>query len=170
MNNYYVKYSFLAILLVLTQVLILNNILFLGFLNPIVYIIFVFVYPIKKNKTSLLLFSFFLGLAIDFFSNSGGSNTAAILFIAYFRLTVLDLIQNNIEFDYLLFNIKKLNFTQLSIYVFIMTLIHHFILFYLEHYSLNRIVYILTNTFYTSIFTSIIIGFSLSLFVKNNNS
>ena len=170
MNNYIIKYSLLIILLALVQVLILNNIYFLGYINPIVYILFVFVFPIKENKTSLLIFSFILGLLIDFFSNSGGSNAAAIVFIAYIRLPLLRLIQNNNEFDYLLFNIKKLNFIQILIYVLILSFIHHFIVYYLEYYTLKNFGYALLKALYTSIFSSIIIGFSISLFVKNTNS
>jgi rod shape-determining protein MreD len=170
MNNYILKYSLLIVLLVLVQVLVLNNIYFLGYLNPIIYILFIFVFPIKENKTPLLFFSFILGLLIDFFSNSGGSNAAAIVFIAYIRLPLLKLIQNNNEFDYLLFNIKKLNFLQILIYIFILSFLHHLLVFYLEYYTLKGFGYILLKTLYTSIFSSIIIGFSISLFVKNNNS
>jgi len=170
MNNYIIKYSFLIILLALIQVLILNNILFLGYINPIIYIFFIFIFPIKENKNALLLFSFTLGLIIDFLSNSGGSNTAAIVFIAYFRLPILKIIQNNNEFDYLLFNIKKLNFIQILIYIFILTFIHHLIVYYLEYYTLKNFLFILKKAFYASIFSSIIIGFSVSLFIKNNNS
>ena len=141
-----------------------------GYINPLIYIIFVFVYPIKENKNSLLLFSFILGILIDFFSNSGGSNATAIVFIAYFRLSFLKLIQNNIEFDYLLFNIKKLNFLQMIVYVFSLTFLHHLILFYLEYYTLKAFGSILLNVLFTSVFSSVLISFAISLFVKNKNS
>jgi len=170
MNNYIFKYSILLVILVLIQVLICNNMYLFGYINPLIYILFVFVYPIKENKNSLLLFSFILGLLIDFFSNSGGSNTAAIVFIAYFRLSFLKLIQNNIEFDYLLFNIKKLNFPQMIVYVFSLTFLHHLILFYLEYYTLKTFGSILLNVLYTSVFSSVLISFAISLFVKNKNS
>jgi len=169
MNNYILKYSLLIILLVLIQVLVLNNIFFLGYINPIVYILFIFIFPINENKYPLLIFSFILGLLLDFFSNSGGSNAAGIVLIAYIRLPVLRIIQNNNEFDFLLFTIKKLNFLQVLIYIFVLTFIHHFIVFYLENYTLKYFGDIFLKTLYTSIFSSILIGFSISLFVKNNN-
>jgi len=169
MNNYLIKYSLLIILLVLLQVLIMNNVLFLGYINPLVYILFIFVFPIKENKNTLLLFSFFLGLLIDFFSNSGGSNSAAIVLIAYIRLPILRLIQNNIEFDFLLFTIKKLNLIQIIIYIFSLVFIHHLILFYFEYYTLKNFGYILLKVLYTSFLSSFIIGLAVSLFVKNNN-
>jgi len=169
MNNYLIKYSLLIILLVLLQVLVMNNVLFLGYINPLVYILFIFVFPIKENKNTLLLFSFFLGLLIDFFSNSGGSNAAAIVLIAYIRLPILRLIQNNIEFDFLLFTIKKLNLIQIIIYIFSLVFIHHLILFYFEYYTLKNFGYILLKVLYTSFLSSFIIGLAVSLFVKKNN-
>ena len=169
MNDYLIKYSLLIILLVLLQVLVMNNVLFLGYINPLVYILFIFVFPIKENKNTLLLFSFFLGLLIDLFSNSGGSNAAAIVLIAYIRLPILRLIQNNIEFDFLLFTIKKLNLIQIIIYIFSLVFIHHLILFYFEYYTLKNFGYILLKVLYTSFLSSFIIGLAVSLFVKKNN-
>ncbi len=170
MNNYLIKYGSLVLILVFIQIIIFNNIFLFGYINPIIYVFFIFVFPIKKNKFFLLLFSFFLGLFIDFFSNSGGSNAAALVFVAYIRLYFLTLIQNKAEFDYLLFNIKKLNFIQIFIYVFSLTLLHHIIVFYLEYYTLKNISYILGKAFLTAIFSSILIGFSISLFVNDNNN
>lgn len=167
MNKNLFKYGLLIVLLVLMQVLVLNNVLFLGYINPLVYVIFVFVFPLSNNKTSLLLSSFALGLFIDFFSNSGGSNASALVFIAYFRLPILRIIQNNIEFDLLLFNIKKLPFFKAIIYIFLLVFIHHIILFYLEYYSLKGVGHILIKALYTSVFSSLIIILLILLFVKN---
>lgn len=170
MNNSYIKYGFLAILLVLIQVLLLNNILFQGYINPIIYILFIFVYPIKENKVPILVSSFVLGLVVDFFSDSGGSNAAAMVFIAFIRLPVVRLIQNKIEFDYLLFHIKKLNFVQIIVYIFSLTLMHHLVLFYLEYFSLKGMLFVLINVLVTTIFSSILISLSVSLFIKNTDS
>ena len=170
MNNSYLKYGFLVILLVFIQVLLLNNVRFLGYINPIIYILFIFIYPIKENKTSLLISSFFIGLLIDCFSDSGGSNAAAMVFIAFIRLPVVRLIQNKMEFDYLLFHIKKLSFIQIIVYVFSLTFIHHLLLFYLEYYSLQGMLFVLLKVFFTAIFSSIVIGLSISLFVKNTKA
>ena len=52
------------------QVFILNNINFLGYINPYLYIAFIFLYPLEENKFPLLFLSFILGISIDFFSDS----------------------------------------------------------------------------------------------------
>ena len=53
--------------LILLQGLLLNQLNFLGYLNPMVYIVWVMMFPFKKNKTPILILSFLLGLCIDFF-------------------------------------------------------------------------------------------------------
>lgn len=170
MNNSIVKYSVLILALAFLQVIVFNNVLFNGYINPLIYLLFIFVFPIQENKTNLLLLSFGLGILIDFFSNSGGSNAASIVLIAYLRLALLHLIQNNQEFDYLLFNVRKLNILQLIIYIFTLTFLHHILLFYLEYYTLKDFGYILLKSFYSSLFSSLILFLTLVLFVKNKQS
>lgn len=167
MNNQ-IKIAFQFFLLVLLQVLLFNKIRLFGYLNPIIYIIFIFTYPLQKEKGTFLLLSFLLGLSIDIFSNSGGSNAAATLFIAFLRLPILKLIEDNNEIDFILFNFKKLNFFQALTYLFLLTFIHHFILFFLEFYKIKGFLNILSTSFQTTIFSVIIIGFLLQLTVKNN--
>ncbi len=170
MNNNIIKYSLLILALAFLQVIVFNNILFNGYINPLIYLIFIFIYPIHENKTKLLLLSFTLGIIIDFFSNSGGSNAASLVFVAYLRLPILRLIQSNKEFDFLLFNIKKLNSLQIIIYVFSLTFLHHILLFYLESYTLNNFNHIFLKALYSSLLSSLIIVLSLTLFIKNKQS
>ena len=72
MNSTLLANSIRFILLLAAQVLIFNNIDFFGFINPFPYILFIILYPVNGNKTGLLVASFFLGLLMDMFCNSGG--------------------------------------------------------------------------------------------------
>lgn len=168
MNNKIISNSIRFVFLILLQVLLLNQIYFFGYLNPIFYILFIFLYPIEKNKTVFLIISFFLGLTIDVFSNSGGVNAFATVLIAYIRLPLLHIIQNKTEFDYMLFKIKQLNIFQATIYIFSLTFIHHLALFILDFYKTQNVFAILGKVFLTTIFTAILIGFSIQLFTKDN--
>ena len=67
LNNEIFKNIIRFILLVLTQVLLLNHIDFLGYVNPYIYILFIIVFPFTGNKSLLIFLSFILGLTIDFF-------------------------------------------------------------------------------------------------------
>ena len=144
---------FLFVFLLLLQVLVLNNILFLGYINPYLYIVFVFLYPLKTNRLPFFTLAFLLGLCVDAFSNSGGIHAFSILFIAYLRLFFVKAIFKKNESDYLLFDLKLETFGQVFNYTVILTLIHHFILFNLINFSFYNFSKVLTNTLYSSIFT-----------------
>jgi rod shape-determining protein MreD len=74
-----------AILLIIVQTIIFNNINLLGYLNPFVYIIFVAYYPIKNDRLFFIFISFIIGLLIDVFSDTIGLHAAAAVTIAYLR-------------------------------------------------------------------------------------
>lgn len=168
MNSFILKNSIQFIILVLLQVLILNNINLFGYLNPYLYLLFVFFYPLRKDKGSFLFLSFLLGLCIDFFSNSGGINAAATLFIAYIRLPLLSKILNKSDFDYLSFNLRSISFSKSFLYLFLLTFIHHLILFGLEYFNFNAIGIILSKAFFSSLFTVTVIWIAIILFTKKN--
>ena len=165
--NDVVKNSILFVGLILIQVIILNNILFLGYINPLLYILFIIVYPLKKDRGVFLLLSFLLGLFIDFFVDSGGINAAATLFIAYIRLPLLKGLLKKSEIDFLVFKINKLPFLRLLSFITILTFIHHFIIFSLEYFKFSAILTISSRTFFTSIFTIILLILSLLLIDKD---
>ncbi|WP_139958318.1 rod shape-determining protein MreD [Flavicella sediminum] len=154
------------IFLLLLQVLVLNNINFFGYINPNLYILFVFLYPLEQKRTNFLIVAFLLGLCVDFFSNSGGINAAATLFIAYIRLYVLKLVLNKFDIDYKLFKLTSEQSIKIFIYIATLTFAHHFILFYLDYFSFKNLSLVLYKSFTTSIFTIILSILSLVLITK----
>ncbi len=160
--------AFLFLFLLFLQVFVLNNILFLGYINPYLYVAFVILYPLKKERYTFLFLAFLLGLFIDFFSDSGGINAFALLFIAYIRLFFLRLILNKTEHDYLLFNLSAEPFGKVFNYVISLIVIHHFILFSLANFSIQNFSDILLNTLFSSIFTSVL--FFLGTYITRNRA
>jgi rod shape-determining protein MreD len=156
----------LFIFLLLLQVLVLNNILFLGYINPYLYIAFVFLYPLKTNRIPFLTLAFLLGLCVDTFSNSGGTHGFSILFIAYIRLFFVKAIFKKNESDYLLFNLKLETFDKVFNYTVILTLIHHFILFSFINFSFYNLSTVFFDTLFSSIFTLILYFLGTFLFKK----
>jgi rod shape-determining protein MreD len=154
--NKIIYITFLFLFLLFLQVFVLNNILFLGHINPYLYMVFVIFYPLKKERYLFLFLSFLLGLFIDFFSDSGGINAFSLLFIAYIRLFLVRTIFKKTEQDYLLFNLNQEPFGKVFNYVIILIVIHHFILFSLANFSTQNFTSVLVNTFYSSIFTSVL--------------
>ena len=147
---------FLFISLLFLQVFVFNNILFLGYINPYLYVAFVIFYPLKKERYMFLFSAFLLGLLIDFFSDSGGINAFSLLFIAYIRLFLVRVIFKKTAPDYLLFNLKEEPFGKVFNYVIILILIHHFLLFSLANFSSQNFTSVITNTLYSSFFTAVL--------------
>jgi rod shape-determining protein MreD len=166
MNREILNNVLLFISLILLQVIVLNNINFLGYLNPMLYILFIFFYPLKKLDGTFLFLSFLLGLSVDFFANSGGVNAAATLFIAFIRIPVVKGVLGKTELDFTAFSFRKLKFGNMVSILFILTLIHHFIVFQLEYFRFDNLLGILLKTFLTSIFTLVLLLLSFIFFSK----
>ena len=147
--------SFLA--LVLFQVFILNNILYSGYLNPYVYILFIMMLPVKMSRTTVLILAFFLGLCIDTFENSGGVHIAATVFLAYVRIPLLKVATQKRGEDFLNVNPHKLRIGNLIVYALLCIVIHHFLLFFIESYSIRDIGTVLVRTMMSSIFTFVFV-------------
>ena len=162
MNRENINTIILFVGLVLLQIVVLNNINFLGYINPFLYIFFIFLYPLKKIDINLIFLSFFLGLSIDFFLNTGGINAAATLFIAYIRIPVLKLVIGKREIDYSTTSIDKLTFSKKYTFILVLTIIHHFIVFGLEYFKWGRFDIILLKTVLTTIFTMILLMISFT--------
>jgi len=153
------------IVLVLAQVIVLNHIDFLGYINPYLYIFFIIIYPVKNNRLIFLFLSFLLGLAIDIFSDSGGVHAAACVSIAYIRPVVLKFSFGTL-YDHQTIKFNNMGFLSLLGYVSLLTLIHHFILFSLEIFNVSKIVLTLQKTLFASIFTILLCILIIFLFNK----
>ncbi len=157
----------LFVFLLLLQVFVLNNIKFSGFINPYLYIAFVFLYPLKENRFAFLFLSFLLGLCIDFFSDSGGIHAFSTLCIAYLRLFFVKIYFRKLPADYPFFNLRSEAFGKVFNYVVTLTVIHHLIYFSFINFSFQNITMVLLNTLYSSIFTLILFFSGTYIFTKS---
>ena len=164
--NKTVYFGLLFVFLVFLQVFVLNNILFLGYVNPYLYIAFVFLYPLKKNRFSFLLLSFALGLSIDFFSDSGGIHAFSLVTIAYLRLFFIKVFLNKFEVDYPFFKLNLEPFGKKFNYIVTLTVLHHFLLFSFANFSFQNMSHVILNTLYSSAFTLILYFLSIYIFSK----
>lgn len=140
------------VVLVLSQVLLFSNINFMGYINPYPYILFIFLFPIKNNRMVYILLSFLLGLLIDLFLDSGGIHAAATVTIAFIRPMALKFIFGAV-YEHQTVKFKNTDFGQRITYISILTIIHHFILFLLEIFNFYKIILVLQNMLFSSIFT-----------------
>lgn len=134
------------------------------------YILFVFVFPVYKEKISLLILSFFLGLSIDILSDDGGINAFATVFVAYYRLPILNYIKGSQYTDEEETDIKNLDNFILLFWIALVTFIHHFLIFTLENFSFYGLGRNLLKTILSTIFTTLAIFIILQLFSKKKSN
>jgi hypothetical protein len=165
MNSVVINNTFRFIFLILLQVLLLNNINFLGYINPYLYILFIILYPFNGNQTLFLLLGFLLGLGVDIFEDSGGINAAACLVAAYIRPVILRF-SFGVSYDYQTIKFSNTPIGSRISYVVILVLVHHFILFLLEFFNFAHLLLLLKKIFYSGLFTTILVFLSIFLFNK----
>ncbi len=142
-------------LLLAAQVVIFNNMTFLGYISPFPYILFIILFPVDGNRTALLASSFLLGIIIDMFSNSGGVHAASCLVLAWFRPLIFKF-SFGLSYEYQTIKINDVLTPERFSFILIAVVIHHFTLFLLEVFRLSGILDIFLRTLLSTIFTIIL--------------
>lgn len=156
MINIYKKYLLLLPIYVLIQILILNQILFFSYINPFLYIILIINLPLKTSKLFLFIYSFLLGLAVDFFSTSIGFHSTACVLIAFIKPFISKItIPHNMLAEEDEISLKKIGNQSLIIFLLIIIFIHHSCLFYLEHLTINM--QIIIKIIFSTLISAVII-------------
>lgn len=138
--------------LVLLQVLIFNRLNLFGQLNPFIYLLFLYWYPVREERTLLLGIAFLLGFTIDLFSDTMAMHTAATLTAAFARPALMRFVFGvNLEFQ----NFRISNSTRVQQFTFLALLIaiHHLVFFTLEIFSLTNLLLILKRVVLTGLVT-----------------
>jgi len=166
-NSEIISNTLRFVVLVFLQVLILNHINFLGYINPYMYILFILVFPLDGNKSLLIFLSFLLGLSIDMFGDSGGVHAAASVFIAFIRPQILKF-SFGVSYEYNTVRINKAPMAERLFYISIMVFLHHIVLFSLEIFSLSHILLLAKSTLFSGIFSLVLIFCTLMLFSRKS--
>lgn len=140
------------ILLLLLQVILFNNINFLGYINPYPYILFIILFPVNGNKYSLLLASFFLGLLMDIFLNSGGIHATACLLLAYFRPSIFKF-SFGLSYEYQTVKLNDVLTPERFSFILISVVLHHLTMFVFEIFTIQYVWGIILRTLVSTIFT-----------------
>ncbi len=143
------------ILLLAVQVVIFNNFNFLGYINPFPYILFIILYPVNGNKYALLLSSFFLGITMDLFCNSGGVHAAACLLLAFVRPSIFKF-SFGLSYEYQTVRLNETLTPERFSFILLAVIIHHLTLFVLEVFTFEYLWDIVLRTIISTIFTIII--------------
>ena len=165
----FIKYLFIWIILILSQVLICNNIQLFGYINPYIYILFILILPFKTSKYLVLFLGFLLGLSIDIFSNTPGIHASATTFMAFIRPSIIKILFNKESTDNKdLPPISSIGFVLFTKYTAIMVIVHHLFLFYTEVFSFTNFFFTLSRCLSSIVFSIVIIIISQLLFFNEH--
>ena len=151
------------VLLVLVQVLVFNQMNFLGFINPMVYILYLFWFPIKENRMLFIGMGFLLGFVIDLFSDTLALHTAATVTIAYLRPAIMRFVFG-VNYEFQSFRLSNTTQVQQFTFLALLILIHHIVFFSLEIFSLTNLLLILKKVVFNSLGSIILCLLLSSLF------
>jgi len=156
MNPINLKSLALFVLIVLAQVLIFNQMNLFGFINPMIYLLFLILYRFDQNQTLFIFMGFLTGYMIDIMSQTGGAHAIASLSVSYLRPFI---IRNTFGITAELpksFN-SDLRTLNKSIFLVSFVFVHHLIYFFVLYFSWDAILLILKGTFLTTLFSLILI-------------
>ncbi|OUL63332.1 MULTISPECIES: rod shape-determining protein MreD [unclassified Flavobacterium] len=142
------------ILLLAVQIIIFNNMNFLGYISPFPYILYIILFPVNGNKSGLIVSSFLLGLVMDMFCNSGGIHATACLILAYYRPYIFKF-SFGLSYEYQTIKLNDSLTPERFSFLLVSVLLHHIILFTLEAFQFNFILDVLLRTLFSTIFTII---------------
>jgi len=165
--NKTVSYIIFGIILILLQQIIFNNINLFGYINPLMYILFIIYYPIKNNRILFIFMSFCLGLTVDIFSDTLGLHSASCLVLAYLRPIILK-ISFGLAYIHQVIKFQNIGFRNRLIYLTLSTITHNFVIFSLEIFSLTNFTYLLQKVLLTALFT-VFLGLVFSYLFKPTN-
>ena len=155
MNNASLNNIIRFVLLLAAQIIIFNKFNLFGFINPYPYILFLILYPVNSNKNAFLLASFFLGLTLDFFSDSGGVHAASCVVLAFVRPQIFKF-AFGLSYEYQTVKLNDVLTPERFSFILVSVLIHHLTLFVLEIFEFGLILEILFRTIFCGIFTIVL--------------
>lgn len=167
-NNPVVILALRFVLLVLAQALVFNDLGFWGFINPMIYVLFIYWYPLQNNRTIFLMIGFVLGITIDLFSDSMALHTAATVTAIYIRPFLVRFCFGA-NFEPQGFGLK--NVTRLQRYALLALIVgvHHLVYFSLEIFSFAHFLLILKKLFFISLGTLVVGVLIHTLFSREGN-
>lgn len=162
-NNLYLKNGLRFVLLILAQVLVFNRLNFLGFINPMIYLLFLYWYPIKQRRSVFIIVSFILGFIIDIFSDTLAFHAVACSTMAFFRPAIMRFVFG-VNFEFQSFKLSNTTKAQQIAFLAFLIIGHHTIFFLLEIFSFSHLLLLLKKTVSTSAGTLVLSILIISLF------
>jgi hypothetical protein len=157
-----ILYFFLYITL---QILLVRNFVLFDVAFCFVYIAFILLLPFEIDAVLLLLFGFGTGLMIDVFYDTLGIHAAACVLTAFVRPWILRFITPRGGYEVgMQLSIRSMGLDWFAPYAFILILIHHLTLFFIEASDISLFFTALLKAFCSAILTWALILITQYLF------
>lgn len=143
--------------LLFVQIFLLRNLNYYNLSTPFIYILFILVLPFRIPNLLLFILAFFTGLTMDAFYDTLGVHTSACAVLALVRILFISVSVNRDAFDEPEPSLGNMGFKWFTFYALICILMHHLVVFFLEAFKFSELVYTLSRTMISGIFTLFII-------------
>lgn len=162
-----IKVAISILLYTFIQVFILRNLVFFDVAFCFVYIsVFLFL-PNNTSTSVALIIAFITGLLVDMVYNTAGLHASASVLIAFLRNSIVRaMFPSKIIDNDLSISLETMRLNELFRYIFVVTLIHHTYLFFVEAGSLNFFLNTGIKVLASTVFSTIII-FILHIYLKS---
>ena len=158
------------VLFILVQVFVLFKVPPLHrFITPYLYFLYILWLPFNMSRFWLLAVGFLFGLSLDYFTNTPGLHAAACTLIAYVRPFIINLLisQEGSDKSYASPSVTSMGWAPYATYVFVLTLLHHTYLIFLEWMSFGSFIYFLGKVIATTGVSLLLILVTELLFFRN---
>lgn len=133
--KYVFQHLFWFVALLLVQLLMLDNLHFMGVFIPVVYIYALLRLPSNLSSYTVLLIGFVTGMTMDVFSNTPGLHAAATTLAAGIRYPLLRLFMLEEDMSNRTISVGWMGRAMFWQYAVVLVLVHHTALFLLEAFS-----------------------------------
>lgn len=161
------KYAVMFVTLLLAQVVVFNHLCLFGVALPLIFIFFIVKLPVTMPLQWVLTLSFFMGLAVDVFSDTLGMNALASTLLASVRRGVFHLyIPRGDELPNPEPSIHSMGPGAFLKYLFTLTAIYCFLFFFIESFAFMNVWLTVARIFASSLLTFLLLTALSSLFAS----
>ena len=157
------------ILFILIQVFVLDKVPPLHqFIIPYLYFLFIIWLPFNIGRVWLMIIGFILGITLDYFTGTPGLHAAPCVLIAFIRPSLLSLLipQETTEQSYIEPSLKSMGGAPYSLYVVLLTFIHHFYLVLIEWLQFGSFTYFIGKVLGTTAISLLLIFITELIFFR----
>jgi hypothetical protein len=155
------------ILFILVQALVLSHMPPVHrFITPYLYYLFILWLPFFSSRIWVLIIGFITGFTLDLFTKTPGLHASACLMVAYLRPFLISLLvpKETKELTLGSPSVKSMGGASYSVYVILLTLVHHGWLVLLEWMSFGSFLYFLGKVLFSGLVSLLLILVTEMLF------